>query len=406
MTDGILAWVAERKEQIIMATLTKDKRTGTFVIQWYEGKRRLTLSLPGRKYRQKTAEMVKEVVESLIYHRYNGIIIPDKTLARRIEFATPDLQAKLAKVGLISVSRLKTCQELWDTCLKHKTDIKESSMRIYQVSKTKFFETFSFAEPIESITTERLLEWKTSLLTRHAPASVAGYIKTAKMVFGWAVDQEWLAKDPLKNIPKGSFINRDNDRIISMEEYAKLLDACSNQTWRTIIALARIGGLRCPSELKRLKWSDVNWAENRFVVRASKTERHERHRERIVPLFPELRVVLDQHFFSLDETEENEFVIEQYHRSSWNLGTPFQQIAHRAGLGTIKRPFDNMRMSRSNEVLNRWGQAKESLWIGHSAKVMQDHYLRLSDADFLEAAGEDLTGQKSHAKSHAILQME
>jgi hypothetical protein len=56
-------------------------------------------------------------------------------------------------------------------------------------------------------------------------------------------------------------------------------------------------------------------------------------------------------------------------------------------LGIIVRPFDNMRMSRSNEVLKRWGQAKESLWIGHSVKVMRDHYLTLSDEDFSDAAG-------------------
>jgi hypothetical protein len=58
-----------------------------------------------------------------------------------------------------------------------------------------------------------------------------------------------------------------------------------------------------------------------------------------------------------------------------------------------------MRMSRSNEVLTRWGQAKESLWIGHSAKVMKDHYLRLSDSDFAEAS---VGNQIAHAKDHAV----
>jgi integrase len=148
-----------------------------------------------------------------------------------------------------------------------------------------------------------------------------------------------------------------------MEEYAKLLAACPDQEWRTIIAFARIGGLRCPSELKRMRWSDMNWAENRFLVRSPKTERHEGHRERLVPLFPELRAELERHF-SLVETEGNEFVIEHYQNPSWNLGTLLQKIARRAGMGSIIRPFDNMRMSRNNEVLARWGQAKESLWIG------------------------------------------
>jgi integrase len=134
-------------------------------------------------------------------------------------------------------------------------------------------------------------------------------MKTAKMVFNWAVDHDWLTKNPMKKIPNGSFINRENDRIVTMEEYAKLLYACPNQEWRSIIALAKIGGLRCPSELQQLRWSDVDWTGNRFLVRSPKTERHEGHQERLVPLFPELRAELERHY-SLDETKGNEFVIE------------------------------------------------------------------------------------------------
>jgi integrase len=169
--------------------------------------------------------------------------------------------------------------------------------------------------------------------------------------------------------------------MISMEEYARLLEACPDQEWRTILALARIGGLRCPSELKGLRWSDINWSGNRFLVRSPKTERHEGCQERIVPLFPELRAELERHFSSLDKANANGFVIERYQRTSWTLGRPFQAIAHRAGLGTIIRPFDNMRMSRSNEVERKFGSKKESLWIGHSEKVMIKYYLVLEDED-------------------------
>jgi len=108
---------------------------------------------------------------------------------------------------------------------------------------------------------------------------------------------------------------------------------------------------------------------------------------------------LERHFSSV-ETKENEFVIEHYQKTCWNLTSPFKTIARRAGLEGIIRPFDNMRMSRSNEVLARWGQAKESLWIGHSAAVMKNHYLRLSDSDFAEAAA-DLENQVPHAHDHA-----
>jgi integrase len=193
------------------------------------------------------------------------------------------------------------------------------------------------------------------------------------MVFDWAVDHDWLTKNPGKNIPNGKIVNRDKDRIISMEEYAKLLDACPSQEWRTIIALARIGGLRCPSELQHLRWSDVHWSENRFLVRSPKTEHHEGHRERIVPLFPELREELEKHFSQV-KAKESELVISRVRITNKNLHSPFQTISRRAGLGTIVRPFDNMRMTRSNEVERRFGSKKESLWIGHSERVMSPVY--------------------------------
>ena len=106
----------------------------------------------------------------------------------------------------------------------------------------------------------------------------------------------------------------------------------------------------------------------------------------MVPLFSELRTELEQHF-SLDETKGNEFVIQGLQGTCWVLHNTFREIADCAGLGRIVRPFDNMRMTRSNEVLRRWGEAKESLWIGHSKQVMKDHYFTLTDDDFSEAAG-------------------
>ena len=371
-----------------MATLSKNKslKTDGLVIQFVENKRRYTIFLGSKSYSRKTAERLKEIVETLQYYRRNGITVPDPATELWLKNAPEALRAKLAKTGLITVIRSKTCKEMWDGCLKSKTGVKPATMTAYHASQRIFFESFSATESIELLTPERLLEWKQAMLTEYATASVAGYIKVAKMVFGWAMEQEWLRKNPMANIPKGSFINRNNDRIISMGEYAKLLVSCPNQEWRTIIALARIGGLRCPSELRQLRWSDINWEHNRFLVRSPKTEQHENRHERIVPLFPELHTELKQHLLS-DATEGNAFVIQGYQGTSWGLGNQFQKIADHAGLGTIKRPFDNMRLSRSNEVRAKWDVLKENLWIGHSGKVMKDHYAVLSDEEYADAAG-------------------
>ncbi len=70
-----------------------------------------------------------------------------------------------------------------------------------------------------------------------------------------------------------------------------------------------------------------------------------------------------------------------------------------AGLETIPRPFDNMRMTRSNEVYNRFGAFKESQWIGHSAKTRQDHYLMIQDSDYLEASVWEVAAKGSKPSS-------
>ena len=63
----------------------------------------------------------------------------------------------------------------------------------------------------------------------------------------------------------------------------------------------------------------------------------------------------------------------------------FTPIAERAGIGPIPRPFNNMRMSRSNEVDGEYGVKEESLWIGHSTKTFKDHYGVTTEEDFKKA---------------------
>ena len=134
----------------------------------------------------------------------------------------------------------------------------------------------------------------------------------------------------------------------------------------------------------------MDWEKGLFTVKSPKTEHHEHHQERKVPLFPELREGLEKH------RSDCEFVIQGFQGTTWGLYVPFQKIANKAGLGIIKDPFVNMRRSRSNEVADRWRPKLESLWIGHTEQIMRRHYAGATDEDFLNAA--ELI---AHAKSHA-----
>jgi len=371
-----------------MATLTR-KKSGCWEIQFLDlHKRRRSISL-GKRFTEDTANELLKTVERLIHFRDNSLPVDKRTLFW-LETTTPEIRNKLAAVGLVTVAKQHTCQELWDTFLAEKiTEVKTSTMKTYTDAKQRFFEVFDPNEQIADLTKQRMQEWKNKLRQEMAEATSAGTLAKVKAAFNWAVRNEWLEKSPLVGVGRGSFRNRAKDRYITMEEYEQLLDTSPCQDWRVIIALARIGGLRCPSEVLRLRWSDVNWEKSRFYVRSPKTEHHEGKGGRVVPLFPRLRDELGR-LFEMELSEGSEFVITRYRDPErTNLGTQFGRIVQMAGIEPIKKPFTNMRASRSTEIYSEFGPFLESKWIGHSTKTARDHYLQVREIDFALAVRDD-----------------
>ncbi len=370
-----------------MATLLTTK-SGAWYVQFYDGRDRKTITLPLR-FDKNTAEELQQTVKRLIYCRDNVMPVDKRTLVW-IDTAPEIIREKLANVGLISAPQKQTCLELWDTFLVEKEEIKPSTFEMYETSRRRFFQFFKEDRQISALTQSDMLEWKRFLKNDLAEATVAGTFAKTKAVFNWAVAKGWIETSPMNEIGGGSYENSENDRYIEVEEYLKLLEACPCQEWRVIITLARIGGLRCPSELLRLRWEAVHWHKNMFSVVSPKLEHHKGKGWRYVPLFPEVRRELEA-LRSTYEGEEPAFVINRYRDPSQNLGTQFARIAKAAGLKKIPRPFDNMRASRATEVYAEFGPKNEEAWIGHSKKIALQHYLMVRQGDYAKAAKLELT---------------
>ena len=291
---------------------------------------------------------------------------------------------------MISVIVQKTCQELWDAFLKDRANAKPATLSNFRSCQKLFYGAFSPTESIEAITPSRLLTWKQSLQERYQRGGITSRLNLLSTVLQWAVGCGWLTTNPMKNVKRDRGIDREKHRDITQEDLSKLLEACPNQEWRKIIVLARIGGLRCPSEIQKLRWLHIDWKRNRFLVHSPKTEHHPGHHQREVPLFPELRKALQQHF-ELVNPNDNDFVIQSFQgKDCWCLTIPFAKISKAAGLGKIAQPFLNMRRSRSNEVVRKFGPTRENRWFGHTTEVMEDHYFSMKDEDFDEAAGDEV----------------
>lgn len=106
-----------------------------------------------------------------------------------------------------------------------------------------------------------------------ADATVRKYTGYAKHFFETAVKRKLLTENPFSVLISGSVGNDERQTEISREETQRLIEACPDAELRLIVALSRYGGLRCPSEHRLLRWSDIDWQSELMTVRSPKTQK-------------------------------------------------------------------------------------------------------------------------------------
>ena len=148
--------------------------------------------------------------------------------------------------------------------------------------------------------------------------------------------------------------------------------------------LARYGALRIPSEIQELRWSDVNWDQDRFHVHASKTEHHESGGDRIVPLFPEVRKSLDDLWDELG-SNPGEYVLPNLRLLS-NVNPQLGRIIKRAGLVVWPKRWQNLRATRATELERKFPSHVVTGWCGHTERIAEQHYWMTTEDDFRRAA--------------------
>jgi integrase len=198
------------------------------------------------------------------------------------------------------------------------------------------------------------------------------------------VRQRAIPENPFQDLKAPSQVNKARLFDVTREMAGKLLEACPNAEWRLIIALARYGGLRVPSELPGLEWSAVDWERGRFLVKSPKTEHHPNGAERWVPIFPELYGHLRAAFEAAAEGANK--VIARGVDTSTNLRTGLLRIIKRAGLKPWEKLFVNMRSTRETELAREHPIHLVCAWIGNSERIAAQHYLQVTEADFARAS--------------------
>lgn len=369
-----------------MASITRETN-GRKRIQWIDpdnSDRRCTLRMG--EVSIKVAESVKVRIEEIIAHKVTGTPHTAE-LAGWIRDLPDELHTKISRTGLLTPrsETAATLGQLLDRYMET-INVKQSTRTRYGQTERLLLEHFGMDRSIRTIRPVDADLWRAWLVEQeYAAAKVSKEIQIARQVFKAAVRWEMIPSNPFESVKAGTQRNPDRLHYVSIEDTMKLIDEANSPDWRCIIALARFGGLRCPSEVLRLRWMDVDWERNRIRVQSPKTEHHAGKAERIIPLFPELRAVLLASFEDADVG--GEYVVEGYRDAmAVNLRTQLERIIARAGLKPWPRLFNALRASRATELAHQYPAAVCTAWMGHTAAVAEAHYHMVRDTDFERAA--------------------
>ena len=269
-----------------MASITKDA-TGKRRIQFVapDGTRK-TIYLG--KTSNRVAEAIKVRVELIAaaIESHSGL---DRETANWVAGLDEKLARKLVRVGLIDSPEHKampTLEEHLDRYYKMRTNLKESTLTRWLQTRQSLIEFFKGDRPLDTITAGDARDFERWLGTSGARKnSYAGQSKAtkglarntirkrcgdAKQFFADAVQREIIARNPFEGISCTVSGNPERSHFVDRDTIKKVIDACSDYEWRLLIALARFGGLRCPSETLELRWGDIDWEKGRMTVRSKK----------------------------------------------------------------------------------------------------------------------------------------
>lgn len=357
-----------------------------------DGKRR---SIRLGKVSQRTAETICAHVEVIAAAIKVDHALPVETSAwlAKIE---GDLHAKLAKVGLVQPRATTTLKVMLETFIESRPEVKPATKVVWRQVVRDLLAYFGDDRDVRSIKPADAEDFRQSLLGRGlAHWTIHRRLEFTRMFFKNAVKRGLLPASPFEGVTQKPGDPGRRRRYVSVEETEKLIEAAPNVWWRTIIALARYAGMRCPSEVLSLEWDGINWDQGTMRITSPKTDCHDHGGQRIAPIFERLRPHLDEAWEAAADGQthvipEGLYLPAANGPRGWNgcnLRTTFQKIVRRAGLEEWPRLFHALRSSCETDLAHEYPITTVCKWIGNTVAVAARHYVDPSDHDIRRAAG-------------------
>ncbi|MEW4564201.1 tyrosine-type recombinase/integrase [Bremerella sp. JC770] len=370
-----------------MASLQRRKSSNgkwLYRIQFYDPKGGRQSKALGR-ISEKYANEIKGHIENLTDSTRHNTPIPPKTISWLENEATENMVSFLAELGYCNHRKRSTLGDFIENYIISREDAAENTIRNYRDTKQKLVDYFQADQMLDHITAGDADDWRQSLVKKGlSESTISKTVKNAKHFFKLAKHKGLVRINPFQHLRAGGEENASRKHYVENSLIDKAIEHAPDIEWKLIIALARYGGLRCPSEIQALKWSDIDWSNGRFKVSSPKTKRQGKP-YRTVPLFPELRPLLKD--ASVHANKGATHVITKHRQKNGNLRTQFVRILKRAGIDPWPRLFQNLRASRETELANVYPMHVVTAWLGNTELVASKHYMQVTPAHFKKAWG-------------------
>jgi len=216
------------------------KRRNRYVIDFYDnhGKRRWK-TLPKDTTKKKTREAMRDIEDQLA----RGIYLPDKKVPTFSKVAEDWLNYK-------------------------KPNLRESTWSVYEGHTKNHFHELDQLK-VNRITTARIEKFITDRQNKEMNIlTLRKILVTLGQIMAYAVRHKYIHHNPIRDAerPKGQgAAKKQKIRILTPAEINALLEAETDQKYRTLFMLAIMSGAR-QGELLGLKWSDVDWINSQIHI--------------------------------------------------------------------------------------------------------------------------------------------
>ncbi len=207
-------------------------------------------------------------------------------------------------------------------------------------------------------------------------ASANVYLKFSRALFGVAVDEDIIQKNPFSKCLFKVDENREWN-YLDQGTYVKLMENASPKI-QVLLSLCRLAGLRC-SEALNLRIKDANFDTGLIYVTSRTDWRTKSGKSRRVPMCPELASVLLAAAREAVKDGQDKFIADLRRD---NTQRDISVVCKRAGVPMYLQPTHSLRKS----CITDWAATKPihvvQKWAGHAdAKTTLKYYTQEREED-------------------------